>query len=111
MRAFDQSGGEDYIGGKVPVENSAEAPGPGSRDLHWRESVFGGEVMTWIHRGVRAPLSNITLQSLFDLGYLVDASLADPYVIPETPALSAGDFDPDRLQCTLHGPILMPGGH
>ena len=87
VRAFDRSGGEDYIGGKVPVENSLEANPFSSRDSHWRQSVFGHEVMVpWYIPGVPFALSNITLQSLFDLGYLVDESLADAYVISETPA-------------------------
>ncbi|NJD10281.1 MAG: hypothetical protein FIB01_07490, partial [Gemmatimonadetes bacterium] len=64
----------------VPVENTG---GGGTRDLHWRESVFGTELMTgWISAaGTPNPLSAITIASLADLGYTVDLSRADPYWI------------------------------
>ncbi|MCA9181477.1 MAG: LEPR-XLL domain-containing protein [Planctomycetales bacterium] len=61
----------------VPVEN---AGGRGTRDAHWRESVFGIELMTgYVGPGVNLPLSRLTIASLADLGYQVDMSAADPY--------------------------------
>jgi hypothetical protein len=60
----------------VPVENTG---GAGTRDGHWRESVFDQEVMTgWLDAGVN-PLSRITIASLADLGYVVDLTVADPF--------------------------------
>ncbi|MBX9584357.1 MAG: pre-peptidase C-terminal domain-containing protein [Gemmataceae bacterium] len=60
----------------VPVENTG---GPGTRDGHWRESVFDEEVMTGtLDTGVN-PLSRITVASLADMGYTVDLAAADPF--------------------------------
>ncbi len=54
----------------VPVANRG---GPGTRDAHWRESVFGNELMTgFIGPGRELPLSTVTIASLADLGYEVD---------------------------------------
>lgn len=65
-----------YIGRPVPLENSG---GAGTRDVHWRESVFHAELMTgYIEApGVPMPLSKMTVASLKDLGYQVDFSQAD----------------------------------
>ena len=62
----------------MPVEHAGIG-----RDTHWRESVFGNEIMT-IGRepGVRQVLSAVTVQSLGDLGYKVDPSRAEPYRVP-----------------------------
>jgi hypothetical protein len=67
----------------VPVENSG---GSGTRDSHWREGVFGAELMTgYLNGGVANPLSRVTVASLADLGYQVNLNAADAY----TPAASA----------------------
>lgn len=78
IAAFDDAGGRDYRGAKVPV-----AKMDGS---HWRGSVFGSfgpesrlELMT--PGGGRA-LSAITVQSMADLGYSVDISQAYPFSLP-----------------------------
>ena len=66
IRAFDDAGGRDYSGPKVPVESDSS---------HWRGSVFGDELMTASVRpdaGGSLPLSAITIQSLADHGYPVD---------------------------------------
>ena len=91
ITAFDDAGGVSYTGGqKVPVENEA---GPGSQDSHWREAVFGGELMSpFVNSGVQNPLSRITIQSLADLGYGVDVSQREPYSLP----LAADLVNPDR---------------
>jgi hypothetical protein len=78
--AFRAAGGASYAGSAVPVENIG---GPGTRDSHWRESVFKSEVMTGWISGPAAPLSAVTIGSLQDLGYLVDAALADGFSIGE----------------------------
>ena len=80
IAAFDEAGGTSYRGAKVPVENTG---GQESRNSHWRESVLALEAMTpRQHLGVADPLSAITIQSLADLGYEVDATLAEPYRLP-----------------------------
>jgi hypothetical protein len=84
IAAFDAVGGSSFSGGsKVPVENSQG--GAGTRDSHWRESVFGTETMTGFVDDV-SPLSVVTVESLGDLGYLVNANAADPYTLPGTAA-------------------------
>jgi hypothetical protein len=50
----------------VPVENTGSS---GTRDGHWRESVFGNELMTGYISGTPNPLSALTVASLKDLGY------------------------------------------
>ena len=80
IAAFDEAGGTSYGGAKVPVENTL---GPGSRNSHWREAVLALELMTpRQHLGVAEPMSAITIRSLADLGYEVDATLAEPYRLP-----------------------------
>ena len=85
-----------YRGRRTPVENAGvENPGEGemganANDSHWRESVFGNEIMSSLADGWRsAPLSDITIRSMEDLGYEVDRSQADPYVIPPITAKPA----------------------
>ena len=90
--AFDSMGGTSYTGAnltphggnKVPVENcGASSPtgcGSGTRNGHWREPVFGNELMTgYINAGVN-PLSVMTIAAQEDLGYTVNYAAADAYV-------------------------------
>ena len=81
-RAFERSGGRNYRGGAiVPVENGGIQ---GSADSHWRESVLENELMTpFLAAGIQ-PLSVITIESMADLGYSVDPSVADSYRITNT---------------------------
>ena len=68
-----------YTGVTVPLEDSR---GLGPRDPHWRLSVFGDELMVSIvGRGLKSPLSTITLGFFKDIGYDVDFSVADPYEV------------------------------
>jgi hypothetical protein len=77
IAAFDAAGGNAYTsGGKVPVE---ETGGAGTRDSHWRESVFNNELMTGFVDAGQNPLSRITVASLGDLGYSINPSASDPY--------------------------------
>lgn len=65
---FDEAGGAAYSGNKVPVENRY---GVGTRNVHWRESVFDDELLTGlIDVGRPNPLSAVTIAALEDLGYL-----------------------------------------
>ncbi|MFO0824532.1 MAG: leishmanolysin-related zinc metalloendopeptidase [Gemmataceae bacterium] len=62
----------------IPLENTG---GPGTADSHWRESVFGAELMTgFLDPGVPNPLSRVTVASMGDLGYTVNMLAAEPYV-------------------------------
>ena len=74
IAAFNDAGGRNYTGAKVPVQKM-----DGS---HWRGNVFDhdqGELMLPWGGGA---LSAITVQSLADLGYGVDVTQADPYTLP-----------------------------
>ncbi|MGP3965320.1 leishmanolysin-related zinc metalloendopeptidase [Nonomuraea sp. 3N208] len=65
----------------VPLANVGQ---PGSRNSHWRESVFDIELMT-PHVDADPPLSRLTIAALQDLGYQVDFEAAEAFVLPETP--------------------------
>jgi subtilisin-like proprotein convertase family protein len=69
----------------VPVANTG---GQGTRDGHWREAVFGNELMTGFLNLGQNPLSRLTISSLEDLGYAVNYTAADPYVLPSALALA-----------------------
>ena len=109
IEAFNDAGGTDYADGKVPVEN--EKGGVGTRDGHWRQSVFGpNELMEGFASpgaSMRQPLSAITIQSLSDLGYIVDVSRADAYTLPSPAAaklaIASGHLVP--INCLLIEPI------
>jgi hypothetical protein len=65
--------------GEVPVENTG---GAGTRNSHWREAVFGNELMSGFIAAPGNPISRITVASLGDLGYEVDLDAAEPYSVP-----------------------------
>lgn len=104
LAAFNQVGGANYTASaKVPVENTG---GEGTADAHWRESVFGDELMTgFVDPGVD-PLSRVSVASMADLGYTVNLQGADDYTL--SPALRATARGPrihlenDRLRLPLH---------
>jgi hypothetical protein len=85
----------------LPVENHG---GAGTRNSHWRETVFGNELMTGFLSGDVQPLSRLTVASLADLGYTVDFSAADPFSLPshlEIRAMGVG-ADPQFVRrCTM----------
>ena len=107
LAEFRAAGGTAYEGRSVPLENTG---GPGSRDGHWRESVFGAEMLSpRVAPGQIEPLSAITLQALADMGYPVDASRAEPYSLPgpaRVLAPPAGEADPAALGMC----VVIPGG-
>jgi hypothetical protein len=107
ISAFNDIGGEAYSGNPVPVENTG---GVGTRDGHWRESVFDNELMTgWINAGSN-PLSVVTVASLSDVGYEADLAAADSYTLTfPSPALQGG---PSRLHLMgdiWRGPVYEVG--
>lgn len=63
----------------VPVEDRG---GPGTQDSHWRDTIFGNELMTGLVKSTGNPLSHLTIASLQDLGYGVSFDAADPYELP-----------------------------
>ena len=90
IAAFDQAGGTNYRGAKVPTEQDGG---------HWRSNVLSDELM--VPSGNDLMLSAITLGALSDLGYSVDFSAANPYVLPSpTAAKPVADAVP---LCSLEG--------
>jgi hypothetical protein len=78
IAAFNAAGGSSYGGAKVPVMNVG---GAGTVNSHWRDDVFENELMTgFLDEGFN-PLSAISIRSLQDLGYTVNANGADPYTL------------------------------
>ncbi|WP_027545037.1 leishmanolysin-related zinc metalloendopeptidase [Bradyrhizobium sp. WSM2254] len=63
----------------VPVENKG---GEGTVDSHWRDAVFGAELMTGFVNEGGNPMSRLTIASLQDLGYEVNMEVAQPYHLP-----------------------------
>jgi len=95
-----RNGGAAYTGTPVPVEAGG---GAGTRDVHWRESVFDHELMTgWVDANTN-PLSATTIGSLQDLGYVVDASRADPFDLSHPASLLQGAFRSAELPVFLGG--------
>lgn len=87
----------------VPVANTG---GQGTRDGHWREAVFGSELMTGFLNPAVNPLSRLTIASLADLGYEVNYAAADPYVLPtalELAVMGIGADSMGRWRCSMCG--------
>ena len=69
----------------VPIEDNF---GSGTQGSHWRESVFGNEMMTgFVDQGLN-PLSRITGGALADIGYTVNLDVCDLYTLPSATALA-----------------------
>ena len=71
----------------VPVENTG---GPGTANSHWRETVFRNELMTGFVAGPPNPMSRLTVASLKDLGYKVDLTKSEVYILPNLLRLAEG---------------------
>jgi hypothetical protein len=82
----------------VPVEGGAVE---GSSESHWRESMFGEEIMTPTYPGVGwvpAPVSAVTVMSLADLGWDVDPVSADRFALGDVAAGVAADSPAGALR-------------
>ena len=72
-RSLSGNGSATY----VPVETGG---GSGTANAHWRETVFGRELMTgWSSSSLPMPLSRLTIGAMEDLGYTVNYSAADVF--------------------------------
>lgn len=78
VSAYHGLGGTDAA---IAVENSG---GEGTRDGHWRESIFGNELMTGYISAVSNPMSAMTVGSLKDLGYGANLSAASTFTLAPT---------------------------
>lgn len=87
----------------VPVANTG---GRGTRDSHWREDVFGNELMTGFLGNGKNPLSRLTIASFEDLGYQVTYESAEKYGLPQMLELAImGVWARDAMipTCTMCG--------
>jgi len=92
IAAFNQADRTNYQGAKVPTEPDG---------VHWRTEILN-ELMA--HATGSDELSAITLQALSDLGYSVDLSVADPYVISPYIIVSGAKPVADAVPfCSLEG--------
>jgi hypothetical protein len=80
----------------IPVENTGP---PGTREGHWRESVFGTELMTGSLKR-NAYLSAMSIASFADFGYVVDTSAAEGPLI-----LGILGMEQDPFELWLHGDV------
>lgn len=92
------NGGSSVCATSVPVHST---DGAGSRNTHWRESVFGTELMTPFLAAGSNPLSATSIRSLADLGYQVSLARAQAFSVA-TASLRAGDTT--TLQLRLSEP-------
>mmetsp|Transcript_6862 Transcript_6862/g.8295 ORF Transcript_6862/g.8295 Transcript_6862/m.8295 type:complete len:386 (+) Transcript_6862:150-1307(+) len=94
--------GFNSLGGSGQLD-VADQGGGGTRNAHWREATFQGELMTgFLSGGNQASI--MTLQSMIDLGYIVNLDAAEDYTIPGTslpPTPNGTDWE--------NTPIPIPG--
>jgi hypothetical protein len=92
------------IGDNVPVENTG---GGGTALVHWRETTFGDELMTGYATGQNT-ISLVTILALRDLGYVVDPSKAEAFVLPSQSALMAGHAASVAPRISLGHDVVQP---
>lgn len=102
---YFSSGGTSPAG--IRIENTG---GEGTQDAHWRESLFGNELLTGgLNNGLN-PLSAFSIMSLADFGYAVSTAGADPYAIPMGALRTAQQsVAPVQLREILIKPIYVVG--
>jgi hypothetical protein len=78
--------------GDVPLETQG---GAGTRDSHWRKSVFTIELMTGFAErvGIAQPMSRVTIAQWADMGYTINMAAAEPFTLAAG-ALHAPHADP-----------------
>ena len=93
----------------VPLSNTG---GPGTLEGHWRESVFGNELMTGFLNVRENPMSRMTIASLEDLGYSVDLTAADAFQLPSALQIAMMGIGADhpREFCCMCGTGTRDGG-
>lgn len=94
----------------VPLENTG---GPGTQNVHWRESVFGNELMTGFV-GLNNPISRLTIAAFKDMGYQTNLNTANFFVLSENKQQISIVKSPEKFQspcnCSIHKNklILLP---
>jgi hypothetical protein len=100
------------LGGTADVPVEAQG-GEGTRDGHWRKSVFGIELMTGFAEpvGIAQPASRVTLAQWQDMGYAVNLQAAEPFVLRtaamHAEALRDAGIAPIGHDVLYDGPILV----
>ena len=93
----------------VPLHNDGVG---GRADSHLRESVYTNELMTpFINAGTVNPISRTTVAIFADIGYVVDFTMADPFVAAPTgnsTSLTAGPADVLRPAIQVIGQVMGP---
>ncbi|HVT38700.1 MAG TPA: leishmanolysin-related zinc metalloendopeptidase [Gemmatimonadaceae bacterium] len=104
---LQSGGGPGVCTPAIPLENMG---GPGTRDSHWRKSIFGSELMTGFISppGTPMPLSVMTIGSLADLGYETNPGAADPYRVPSAVASSLRALQNAQDTGELHEELIIP---
>lgn len=90
------TGSNGGTGAFVPIEDNG---GAGTAGSHWEESIFQSEVMTGFITGTVRPFSLTTIQSMADMGYVVNPAAADAFNINTQPTIRTGQV-----------PMLRPFG-
>ena len=95
----------------VPIENQGTV-GDGTRDSHWRASVFGHELMTGtIHNGLN-PISLVTIDAIGDFGYTVVPEAAEDFDVANANAPGSYVQPSDRIgggaALTIHETLRFP---
>ncbi|WP_299149657.1 leishmanolysin-related zinc metalloendopeptidase [uncultured Tateyamaria sp.] len=91
--ALDPDGGR-----AVPLANTG---GAGTREGHWRELIFGNELLTGFLSGADRPLSRLSVASFEDIGYEVDYSGADAFSLPSFRELALTGITEAVRNCDL----------
>lgn len=88
---INEAQGAAVCGGGVPIEDCVGITGCGSGTInsHWKELTFRTELMTGYVSQTGNPFSKMTIQSLADLGYVVNLNGQDPYVVPPPALMSS----------------------
>jgi outer membrane lipoprotein SlyB len=100
-------GGQGTCLPTIPLENTG---GGGTVDGHWRESIFKTELMTGFvsPAGVPNPLSQMTIGSMADLGYLVNFNVADNYSVGSAASFQLGAIRGSAAGQAIEEQLLYP---
>ena len=104
MREFATLRGEPGLEA-VPVANVG---GAGTRDSHWRETVFGNELMTGLLNAGVNPVSRMTVGAFQDMGYQVRIDAADDYALPSSLMIEMMGVGGESVDPADRGVFLRP---
>lgn len=85
-----------YTPTPVPIENIGAV---GTRNCHWRDSIFGNELMTGFLNSSLNPMSRMTIAAFQDMGYSVNRDAADVFVLPGVESVKMGNVADKVIDC------------